>query len=262
LNKDMTQTKREYLFGGEFAKERSRLAGIEALWDPGSRSLLADLRLGSGWRCLEVGAGGGSLVEWMVQRGAMVTAVDIDTRFIEHLASDAVDVRRIDICTDELPDGEFDLVHARLVLEHLTDRKQILGRLAATLRPGGWIVIEDYDWTCFGWDPQEPSLDATTQAIMGFMERAGYERDYGRRVVADIAEAGCTDLHGEGRARIIDASSPGFDFFKLSIESLRQRVVEAGVLTAADADAAAARLADKDIRVLTPMLMAGIGRRP
>jgi hypothetical protein len=44
----------------------------------------------------------------MVKRGATVTAVDIDTRFIEHLASDVVDVRRLDIRTDELPDGDPD----------------------------------------------------------------------------------------------------------------------------------------------------------
>jgi SAM-dependent methyltransferase len=104
----MTQTRCEYLFGGEYAKERARLAGLEALWDPGSQSLLDELGLGYGWRCLEVGAGGGSLVEWMVKRGATVTAVDIDTRFIEHLASDVVDVRRLDIRTDELPDGDPD----------------------------------------------------------------------------------------------------------------------------------------------------------
>ena len=205
----MTQTTREYLFGGEYAKERARLAGIETLWDPGSQSLLDEVGLGPGWRCLEVGAGGGSLVEWMVQRGATVTAVDIDTQFIEHLASDAVDVRRLDIRTDGLPDGEFDLVHARLVLEHLSDRRKIVDRLAGTLRPGGWMVIEDYDWTCFDWENEDPSLEATTQAITGFMERAGYERDYGRRVVADIAEAGFIDVRGEGRARIIDARAPG-----------------------------------------------------
>ena len=65
-----------------------------------------------GWKCLEVGAGGGSLVEWMAARGAYVTAIDIDTRFVDHLASDAITVRRTDIREDELPQSEFDLVHA------------------------------------------------------------------------------------------------------------------------------------------------------
>ena len=111
-----------------------------------------EIGVSRGCSCLEVGAGGGSLVEWLIGRGATVMAIDIDTRFIEPLASDVVEVRRVDLRTDELPQARFDLVHARLVLEHLTERRQILDRLAAALRPGGWLVIEDYDWTCFGFE--------------------------------------------------------------------------------------------------------------
>ena len=255
---------RDYVYDQGFAEERTRLRGIESLWDPGTQALLDEIGVGPGWRCLEVGAGGGSLLHWLTGRGASVVAMDIDTRFIESLASDTIDVRRVDIRTDELPQAEFDLVHARLVLEHLAERRQILHRLAATLRPGGWMVIEDYDWTAFGFEGSfhgdGAQLDRITDATLGFMERAGFERNYGRHVVGDLAAAGLTDVRGEGRARIIDSESPGFDFFRLSFESLRGAVVEAGLLSAEDADAAAARFGE-DIRVFTPIMMAGIGRR-
>jgi SAM-dependent methyltransferase len=191
-------------------------------------------------------------------RGAAVLAVDIDTRFVEALASESIDVRRMDIRTDELPQSEFHLVHARLVLEHLTDRRQILERLAGALRPGGWIVIEDYDWSCFGF--QDPSMDNVADAIMNFMEQAGFQRDYGRRVVSDLEAAGLTDVRGEGRARIIDSNSPGFDFFRLSFESLKSALVDAGRFTGEEADAMSARLRE-NMRVYTPIMMAGIGRR-
>lgn len=251
---------RDYVYDQGFAEERARISGMEALWDPGSRALLDELGLGSGWKCLEVGAGGGSLVEWMAQRGARVTAIDIDTRFVESLASDVIDVRRVDVRTDDLPQAEFDLVHSRLVLEHLSDRTQILQRLARTLRPGGWIVIEDYDWSCFTFEGDDPAIARVTEAILGFMQQAGFERDYGRRVVTEIAEAGFTDVRGEGRVRIIDSTSPGFDFFSLSFESLKGAVVDAGLLSADEAEAASARLGE-DMRVWTPLMMAGIGRR-
>jgi 2-polyprenyl-3-methyl-5-hydroxy-6-metoxy-1,4-benzoquinol methylase len=131
---------KDYVYDQGFAEERARLAGIESLWDPGSQALLNELGIGAGWRCLEVGAGGGSLVQWMANRGATVVAIDIDTRFIEPLASDAVEVRCLDIRTGELPHDEFDLVHARLVLEHLTERRKILARWPLhCARAAGWL---------------------------------------------------------------------------------------------------------------------------
>jgi SAM-dependent methyltransferase len=254
---------RDYVYDQGFSEERTRLAGMESLWDPGTQALLDELGIGrseKGWHCLEVGAGGGSLLQWMTGRGATVVAVDIDTRFIEPLASDTIEVRRLDIRTDELPRDEFDLVHARLVLEHLSDRRQVLQRLAAALRPGGWLVIEDYDWTGYGFEGNDPERERLMEAFLGFMERAGFERHYGRQVVADIAAAGLTDVRGEGRARVIDSNSPGFDFFRLSFESLRGAVVDAGLISPEEADEAAARFGDS-VRLFTPIMMAGIGRR-
>jgi SAM-dependent methyltransferase len=250
---------RDYMFDQSFAHERERLSALESLWDPGTRALLDELGIGAGWRCLEVGAGGGSVAQWMTGRGAHVTAIDIDTRFIEQLVSDAIDVQRIDLRTDELPHGELDLVHARLVLEHLNDRRHILDRLAATLRSGGWIVVEDYDWSCFGFDGEDSGGDDVSQAIIAFMERAGFQRDYGRRIVADLVDAGFTDVRGEGRARVVGSSDPGFAFFRLSFESLRGSLVAAGELPEAGADAASSRFGE-DMRVFTPLMVAGIGR--
>lgn len=112
------------------------------------------------------------------------------------------------------------------------------------------MVIEDYDWTGFRFEGHDPTLGRATEAFIGYMQRAGFEPHYGRQVVSDIAAVGLTDVRGEGRARVIDSSDPGFDFFRLSVESLRGVVVEAGMLSAEDADAAAARFGE-DMRAHT-----------
>jgi hypothetical protein len=148
---------------------------------------------------------------------------------------------------------------ARLRHEHLSERRQILDRLSAALRPGGWLVIEDYDWTGFGFEDADPLFERAGEAVMTFMRHAGFEPYHGRRVVDDMAAAGLVDVRGEGRSRVVD--SAGFDFFRLSIESLRNAVVDAGLLAREDADAGAARFSENR-RLFTPVMMAGIGRRP
>ena len=146
------------------------------------------------------------------------------------------------------------------MLEHLTDRRQILDRLVATLRPGGWIVIEDYDWSCFGFEGEDPGFGEVAEVVMGFMAKAGFERDYGRRVVSDMEAAGLTDIRGEGRARLIDSTSPGSISFDCPSKAFAVQLWTAGLLSAEEAEAAAGGFGGH-CRLLTPMMMAGIGRR-
>lgn len=254
-----------YAYDQAWKQERARLAGIEALWEPGSRAILAALGLGDGRRCLEVGAGGGALVEWLAgQVGAAgrVLATDLDPRFVEPLASETVEVRGHDIMTGPPERDAFDLVHARLVVEHLADPRAAVANMAAAVRPGGWLVVEDYDWTAFGADPPDALTERIAAGVIGFMAESGFDPTYGRRVVSDVAAAGLEDVRGEGRQRVVDDGHPGFRFFRLSFEALRSGAIAAGKLDAGDADAFARRLAEGGLRVITPVVVAAIGRRP
>ena len=254
-----------YVYDAGWEQERERLAGIEALWEGGTQTLLAGLGLSIGWSCLEVGAGGGATVEWLceaVAESGGVLATDVDTRFIERLDFPQLDVRAHDVTSDALPEAAFDLVHARLLLEHLPDRAHVLDRLIGATRPGGWLVIEDYDWTGFGIDPEDGVSKRASEAILGFMAAAGFDPFYGRRLIGDFEERGLVDVRCEGRLRTIDARDPGFPFFKLSFEALREAVVDAGRLTAAEASEVSTRLERPDARIITPALIAAVGRRP
>src|SRR5262245_60645354 len=89
-----------------------RLRALEAALDSGTIRFLEALGTCEGWRCLEVGAGAGSIAAWLCQRvGATghVLATDLDTRFLDALDAPNLEVRRHDITTDELPEGAFDL---------------------------------------------------------------------------------------------------------------------------------------------------------
>jgi ubiquinone/menaquinone biosynthesis C-methylase UbiE len=259
-------TESHYAYDQAWEQERARLAGIEALWDDGTHDVLLANGVTPGAAVLEVGAGGGSVVEWLageVGPSGRVVALDLDVRFVDRLASDVVEVQSADVVRDELPDGEFDVVHARLLLEHLAEAPAVIDKLARALRPGGTLVIEDYDWTAFGFDPSDEQTERGAQGIMAFMTLTGFDRLFGRRLVGLLDAAGLADVRGAGRSLIIDRSHPGYPFFRLSFEQLAGPAVQAGTLLANDAQEVGERLrSGAGQRVITPVLIAGIGIRP
>jgi SAM-dependent methyltransferase len=135
-----------YLFTDD---QRGRIKAAEDLLDAGTIQILERVGVPAGWRCLEVGAGGGSIARWLAERVAptgRVVATDINTRDLDVGRHVELEVRQHDIVNDALEESSFDLVHARLVLEHLPQRDQVFLKLASALRPGGWLVIEDTDY--------------------------------------------------------------------------------------------------------------------
>jgi SAM-dependent methyltransferase len=253
-----------YVYDQGWHDERARLAGIEALWDPGTQQLLAG-PVRSGSHVLEAGAGGGSIAAWLegqVGPSGHVVALDLDVRFLEPLASDVLEVRQADLVADELPEEAFDVVHTRLLLEHLPQRDEVLDKLVSSLRPGGTLVVEDYDWTAFGFEDADDAEERAVGGILELMTAAGFDRAYGRRIVSALEARGLEDVRGEGRSLVIDGSHPGYAFFQLSFEQAAPLAVEAGLVTAEDLAVVGARLAAGDRRLVTPTLVAAIGRSP
>ncbi|MFD0776404.1 class I SAM-dependent methyltransferase, partial [Streptomonospora algeriensis] len=109
---------------------------------------LAETGVGPGWRCLEVGAGGGSVGVWLARRVAPDGWVVVtDVKPVRMPQKAGISVLRHDIARDPLPEAAFDVVHARLVLMHLPEREQVLAQLLRALRPGGWLQLDELDAT-------------------------------------------------------------------------------------------------------------------
>ena len=93
-------------------------------------------------RVLDLGTGTGVLgIAAAKALHRPVLASDIDTSALEDAQNPPFEVRRHDLTVDPPPAAEFDLVHARLVLEHLTDPSMALVALVTALRPGGWLAL-------------------------------------------------------------------------------------------------------------------------
>ena len=132
-----------------FADELGRLRLLEARCDPHTFRRLATFGPLAGTRCLEVGAGAGSVARWLAAQvgpAGQVVATDADPRFLADAEKAGVEVRRHDIMADPVEPGHYDLAHCRALLFHLADPQRAVRNMAAAVRPGGWLLIEDADY--------------------------------------------------------------------------------------------------------------------
>jgi SAM-dependent methyltransferase len=128
--------------------ENARLRNLQQASDSSTISHLDAIGVGPGWRCLEVGAGAGSIASWLGTRvgpTGSVLATDINVDRLGNLPGN-VGVRQHDIRHEELEPAAYDLVHCRFVLMHLADPAAALERMTASLAPGGWLVVEEGDF--------------------------------------------------------------------------------------------------------------------
>ncbi|MEV8096772.1 methyltransferase domain-containing protein [Kitasatospora sp. NPDC085879] len=263
-----------YAFDPSRAAELERVQGIEATWDTCTIGLLESLGPGQGGSFLEVGAGAGSIARWAVGRvGASgeVVATDLDTRFLQNLPP-GVTVLRHDIRTDPLPADRYDLVHARLVLSHLPERDAALATAAAACRPGGVVLIEEFDESdTFGGSLHRPRVNsAEAEAILlrawpavgVFVASLGYDATYGHRLADSLADCGLTDVTVTRTVAVLRGATPQARAYRNSVAHLGLRMIEHGFLSAERLDPVLTLLDDPGFSMATPVLVSAMGRRP
>ncbi|MFE9023811.1 class I SAM-dependent methyltransferase [Streptomyces sp. NPDC007808] len=135
----------EAVFRPEQAGEGERIDFGALAYDDVTMARLRALGAGPGWRCLDVGAGTGTVSRRLLDeaRVASVLAVDRDARFLSERPAPGLDVREADITAPDFDPGRFHLVHARFVLMHLPERERLIRALAEHVAPGGVLVLSD-----------------------------------------------------------------------------------------------------------------------
>ena len=109
------------------------------------------LGLREGWRCVDVGAGGGDVavaLAEVVGRDGRVYAVDSDpTRRDEAASAAAAHGAQVVAITqageDLLLPEPVDLAFCRFLLLHVHDPLVVLRRMSSAVRPGGWVVVQE-----------------------------------------------------------------------------------------------------------------------
>jgi SAM-dependent methyltransferase len=258
----------QYLFEHSWKSERQRLADLEAVFDPNTIRHLRAVGVPPGGRCLEVGAGAGSIARWLCQEvgpEGQVVATDIEVDFLEHLTEANLEVRCHNIAGDELEEAAFDLIHTRLVLEHVPERELCLKRLVSALAPGGALVVEEFDWASLAPadETTAPLFNEVMVAVRDAMCSAGYDHHCGRSMPGLLRQEGLVDLGAEGWVPVVRGpGSPAGNWWLMSLAKLRPVVLARTSLAEETLDRYLEMISRPDFTFLFLTLLSAWGRRP
>ena len=256
-----------YVLDSAWHAERARLDSLTALYDPTTLALCDRLGLEPGWRCLDVGAGTGTLAQALAERVAPsggVVAVDLDTRFLDPLAGPHLETVSLDVTEEPLASAEFDLVHARLLLEHLPARDEVLMNMIRATNPGGWVLVEDLDWaTALVVDPPSEVHSRVATAIQSLFSHHGYDPLFGRSLPRRMRAAGLAGVGTHAQSIAVDADRMnGVPQWELLADQLAPALLAAGLNEQAELDAFHALLHDGDTVCFAPLMVSCWGRVP
>jgi SAM-dependent methyltransferase len=231
-----------YAFSNSSPQAAAQLSTLEGYLDSLTVSCLEAVGVPPGVRCLELGPGGGSIAHWLAARTGptgRVVAVDKDTSNLA--AAPNLEIIRHDLADGVPVDGEFYLIHARLVLLHLPYRRRLLRELAARLAPGGWLVLGEFSRQPLEVLTARSAADAElfTRVIDALIEilehRHGADLDWAHQVRAAMVEAGLGNIHTTEHAETWTGGGAGCRLHHVNSVQKHHALLDAG-LTEAEID--------------------------
>jgi 2-polyprenyl-3-methyl-5-hydroxy-6-metoxy-1,4-benzoquinol methylase len=222
----------EYVPDHHLEGERARLALMSQLLDPMHRRQIESLDvMGPDARALEVGCGNGSISAWLAGRvgpRGRVVAFDLDLSLID-VRAPRLEPRQGDIVAGPVDPGNFDLVTARAVLHHVTDVEAAIRNLAASLAPGGSILLIEPDFLPVS-VAEPPEVRAFWDGWLAWSRDAGIDYHVGRTLAPRLAAVGLERIAGAAETAVYNGGSLWADYWTQTVVELRDRLVSSGGL--------------------------------
>jgi SAM-dependent methyltransferase len=160
-------------------------------------------------RLLDIGVGPGTITADLASRLTAGSVLGIDNAATavaatEQLARD----RRLanlmvitgDVYALDLPDDQFDVVHAHQVLQHLSDPVAALREMRRVCTPEGIVAARDADYSAMTWFPDHPQLTRWLELYSDVTRGNGGEPDAGRRLRHWAMQAGFSSVASSASA--------------------------------------------------------------
>jgi SAM-dependent methyltransferase len=234
-----------YIHGTE-PSEQERLAGLNRMTNG---AFVEFLRVAPGARVLEVGSGLGILAAEVAAAADGVEVVGVELSAAQIAASitePRVTFKQGDAQALDFPDATFDLVYARYLLEHVADPERVLREMWRVARPGGRIAACENDVSLLRFDPPCPAFDRAWEVFTRFQATLGGDGLIGRRLYRLFRSAGFADIQLSVQPEVHWYGSPGYVAWVHNIignlESARNGMIGAGVISPRDLDAAVSEL--------------------
>ena len=234
----------EYVIPSDWGDEAERLRLLGEWRDPITLARMEALGFAEGWRALEVGVGSGSTARAMAARvgpTGRVTAADINPDFLAPLeGAPGIEPVCCDVRADDFPAASFDLIHTRLVLEHLPDRVAVMKRMVDWLTPGGWVFFEEPDCAAALVTPNR----LWARHIGAYVAAVDYDVNTGRHLPSEVASLGLTDVGMEIDTAAVQGGTDLARWYAMTIEAVRSGLLSEGAVSGGELDAVIAALGD------------------
>jgi hypothetical protein len=150
---------------------------------------------------------------------------------------------------------------------HLDEPAAVLRRMAAALRPGGWLLVEEADGRSVAAIDSAHRLadgfNAASQNRFRALRDGGIiDLDLARSLPTLLAGAGLTDVAHEGIARIVTGGTPESSYYQMTWRLVDDGLVEKGVLSPTDVAACRQAHDDPTFQYRDFIFDAVWGRRP
>lgn len=227
-----------YAFSNSVPQAPQQLDALSTYLDPITLPVLEQTGLGAGARCLELGPGGGSIAHWLAGQtapGGTVTAVDIDPSRLAEWPGLTIVQHDLRQGMPAGAAGPYDLIHARLVLVHLPNRRELFDQLVGLLAPGGWLVLGEFSGQPLAVQTAADPADADlfTRVIDTFRDalvaQHGADVAWAHQVHGEMARAGLTGLRTIEYAESWTGGEPGCQLHIANLIQKRDQMLAAGL---------------------------------
>ncbi|MFI6951325.1 class I SAM-dependent methyltransferase [Streptomyces sp. NPDC050422] len=251
-------------FRPEQAGEGERIDFGALAYDDITLARLREIGAGPGWRCLDVGAGTGTVSCRLLDEAgvASVLAVDRDVRFLAERCLPRLDVLEADITAPGFVSGRFQLVHARFVLMHLPERARLITALAERVAPGGVLVLSDAVDLTSDQAPSTPYTEVMRAMWQGLRIAIGTDVSWVPSYPQLLRGAGLKSVAAEIHVPPLLPGSAISRFWADTWERSRAAMLATGLVDDAAIDMALRYLGSDECAALSAGMLTAWGRKP